>query len=198
MTKVFAQTEHIRLIKAIGPICVLICALAVISLPAGAQVPGPASNPVYVKLRGIDGKMYDIAEMRGHVVLVSFGATWCQPCSAELVALEELKREYEKRPVRFLWVSIERKKEITDGGLRGFAKQRKLSFPVLRDPTQLTYAQFSTRVRLPLVVLFDKDGNVVGDRHFGISSHEDYKAKMRSALDELLAGSGSTSSSAGK
>jgi thiol-disulfide isomerase/thioredoxin len=50
--------------------------------------------PPLIALKGVDGKTYDLAQMRGNVVLVSFGATWCAPCVEELRALEELKNEY--------------------------------------------------------------------------------------------------------
>jgi thiol-disulfide isomerase/thioredoxin len=142
--------------------------------------------PVYVKLRGIDGKMYDVADMKGQVVIVSFGATWCDPCNEEVEALEELKAEYRDKPVRFFWVSVERKNQVSDSGLRAFSKYHKMSYTVLRDPTQLTYAQFSMRVRLPLVVLFDRNGKFAGPKHFGMAEPEDYKRLMRSQIDHLL------------
>jgi peroxiredoxin len=141
---------------------------------------------VNIKLRGIDGKMYDIAEMKGNILLVSFGATWCSPCTVELRALEELSAEYRDRPVKFLWVSIDRREQLSDGGLRDFVKEHKLTFPVLRDPTQLTYAQFSTRTRLPYVVFFDKDGKLAAPKHVGMTQPEEYKKIIRDNLNKLL------------
>ncbi|HYY56433.1 MAG TPA: TlpA disulfide reductase family protein, partial [Pyrinomonadaceae bacterium] len=68
-----------------------------------SQTDAPRPPDVGIKLRGIDGKTYDIALMKGNILLVSFGATWCAPCAKELRALEELKSEYHDKPVRFLW-----------------------------------------------------------------------------------------------
>lgn len=141
---------------------------------------------VNIKLHGIDGKFYDIAEMKGNVLLVSFGATWCSPCTVELRALEELSAEYRDQPVKFLWVSIDRREQLSDGGLRDFVKDNKLTFPVLRDPTQLTYAQFSTRTRLPYVVFFDKEGKLAPPRHVGMTQPEEYKKIIRDNLNKLL------------
>lgn len=141
---------------------------------------------VNIKLHGIDGKFYDIAEMKGSVLLVSFGATWCSPCTVELRALEELSEEYRDQPVKFLWVSIDRREQLSDGGLRDFVKQHKLTFPVLRDPTQLTYAQFSTRTRLPYVVFFDKEGKLAAPKHVGMTQPEEYKKIIRDNLNKLL------------
>lgn len=150
---------------------------------AGAVEPPPEIN---FKLKGVDGKTYDFTEMRGSVLLVSFGATWCQPCTAELRALEELKQEFKDKPVKFLWVSIENSEEITDGQLRSFAKSLKLSFPVLRDPSAFTYAQFTARRRIPLVVFINAEGKFVAPLHAGMAEPELYKRTMRDRLNKLL------------
>src|SRR4051812_24394180 len=77
------------------------------------------------RLKGLDGKFYDTTEMRGDVLVVSFGATWCVPCAWEQVAVEELKVEYTGKPVRFLWVSIEETKRVSNNILRHYVKERR-------------------------------------------------------------------------
>ncbi|HKP72364.1 MAG TPA: TlpA disulfide reductase family protein [Pyrinomonadaceae bacterium] len=140
------------------------------------------------KLKGVDGKIYDLAAMRGEIVVLSFGATWCKPCQWELGALEELKREYQGRGVRFLWASIESDEQAPNDALRSYAKSLKLTIPVLRDPEKLAFAQFSERVRLPMVVFFDREGKFAAPKHTGMTPQpEDYKKLMRSRLDALLA-----------
>lgn len=146
-----------------------------------------SNAPVSIKLKGVDGKTYDVAAMRGEVVLVSFGATWCKPCAWELEALEELKKEYAGRSVKFLWVSIENDDQTSNELLRDYAKSLKMTIPVLRDPEKMAFAQFSERVRLPMVVFFDHEGKFVAPKHTGMTSQtEDYKKVMRSRLDALL------------
>jgi thiol-disulfide isomerase/thioredoxin len=146
-----------------------------------------ANEQVSIKLKGVDGKTYDVAAMRGEVVLVSFGATWCKPCVWELEALEDLKKEYAGRGVRFLWVSIENEDQTSNELLRDYAKSLKMTIPVLRDPEKEAYAQFSERVRLPMVVFFDHEGKFVAPKHTGMTSQaEEYKKLIRSRLDALL------------
>ncbi len=145
------------------------------------------NDQVSIKLKGVDGKTYDVAAMRGEVVLVSFGATWCKPCVWELEALEELKKEYAGRGVKFLWVSIENDDQTSNDQLRDYAKSLKMTIPVLRDPEKTAFAQFSERVRLPMVVFFDRDGKFAAPKHTGMTPQpEDYKKIMRSRLDALL------------
>ena len=151
-----------------------------------AQTPPLGPNGPAEKLSGIDGKSYDLTNMQGSVVLVSFGATWCTPCSAELLALEELKREYKGRPVKFFWVSIEHEDKVSDQDLKKYARARQLTFPVLRDPMQLLFAKFTKRVRLPLVVFYDKEGRADMPVHFGMGTPQVYKDRMRERLNKLL------------
>src|SRR6266508_2893393 len=112
---------------------------------AGAQVRSIPTDPL-MKLQGLDGKIYDLKDQRGNVVLVSFGATWCAPCTTELRALGQLLAEYRDKPVKFFWVSIEPRAEVSNGKLKQYAKERQLPFPVLRDDAQMVFLQFSPRV----------------------------------------------------
>ncbi len=62
-----------------------------------------------------------------------------------------------------------------------------MTIPVLRDPEKTAFAQFSERVRLPMVVFFDREGKFAAPKHTGMTSQaEDYKKIMRSRLDALL------------
>ncbi|HEX8774834.1 MAG TPA: TlpA disulfide reductase family protein [Pyrinomonadaceae bacterium] len=173
-----------RVLASFLTVACVLCA-AVFSARA-TQTLNTAPSEVFIKLRGIDGKMYDVAEMKGKVVLVSFGATWCTPCTTELHALEELQNEYRDKPVRFLWVSLDQREHMSDRDLRDFAKDKKISFTVLRDATQLTYAQFSPSIRLPFVIFFDREGRLAKPRQVGMAQPEEYKKIIRDNLNKLL------------
>ena len=155
------------------------------SLACG-QAKTPPVDPS-MKLQGLDGKIVDLAEQRGNVLLVSFGATWCAPCTTELRALNEVLSEYRTKPVKFFWVSVERSEQITNGELKRYARDRKLAFPVLRDTGQIVFLQFAEKVRLPMIVMLNKDGKVAGPATFGMQSQtENYKADIRARLNKLL------------
>lgn len=170
---------------------VFVAACAMIIGP-GSAVPvacqgNLADRPHTFKLQGLDGRVNDLTELRGNVVLVSFGATWCAPCTTELHALEEIFKEYSDQPVKFFWVSVETPEQVTNGALKRYARQRKLSFPVLRDTSQAVFLQFSPRVRLPMLVMIAKDGRVDLPVHFGMRAPaEAYKTDIRGRLDKLL------------
>jgi peroxiredoxin len=156
--------------------------------PQTQEVRPPAGEQFGFRLKGLDGKTYDTAGLRGEVLVVSFGATWCVPCTWELVAVEELKAEYTGKPVRFFWVSIEDEKSASDNILRHYAKERRLTIPVLRDPGAAAFSQFSKTTRVPLVVFYDREGRFVAPAHRGMSQDITlYKQMVRRRVDALLA-----------
>ncbi|HEX8284377.1 MAG TPA: TlpA disulfide reductase family protein [Pyrinomonadaceae bacterium] len=172
--------------------------LAALCAPGSAQqsgapaAPSEPSDPFAgdgFRLKGLDGKFYDTAEMRGDVLVFSFGATWCVPCTWELVAIEELKQEYAGKPVRFLWVSIENPKAVSNNLLRHYVKERRLTLPVLRDPGGVALAMYEkTGQRIPVMVFFDTEGNLSAPVHQGMSQDiARYKQMVRGRVDALLA-----------
>jgi len=175
------KTALNRVLIAAGSLLVL-CVIAV------GQAKTPPAEPTF-KLQGLDGKIVDLSDERGNVVLVSFGATWCAPCTTELMSLNQVLNEYRGKPVKFYWVSVERSEQVSNGELKQYARQRRLAFPVLRDTGQMVFLQFAEKVRLPMIVLLDKDGKVAGPATFGVKSQpEEYKAEIRTRLNKLLAG----------
>jgi thiol-disulfide isomerase/thioredoxin len=141
------------------------------------------------RLKGLDGKFYDSSAMRGDVLVVSFGATWCVPCTWELVAIEELKVEYAGKPVRFLWVNIEDTKRTSNNILKFYVKDRRLTIPVLRDPGGALLSRYeSTGTRIPVMVLFDREGRVSEPVHKGMPQDIVlYKQLVRERVNSLLA-----------
>lgn len=161
-------------------------ALSPYPLRSAADAQNEQAADYTIKLPGADGRTYDLSNMRGQIVLASFGATWCQPCRDELRALEDLKGEYKNRPVKFFWITIEPEDQVSNGTLKAFARDVKFSFPILRDSSRWTLSQFSTRARIPVVVFFDKQGRFVAPAHVGMTSTDKYKQMVRGVLDRLL------------
>ncbi len=67
---------------------VVLAALALSVVPASAQQPA---------LQGLDGKPFPRAEVRGKIVVLSFGATWVPLAAKELPALQKLADRYAAR-----------------------------------------------------------------------------------------------------
>jgi peroxiredoxin len=174
----------------------LFCALTIPARGQDAAMANLPEVPLAMTLKGADGKTHDLSNMLGQIVLISFGATWCQPCQEELKALEQLKKEYKDKGVRFFWVSIESEDDVSNSALRDYAKKLKISFPVLRDPDKSTFARFSPRMRLPTILFFGRNGKLSLPNHVGITAIPRYMADLRARLDKLVAMGAMTDSTA--
>ena len=80
-----------------------------LALQAAAAVPpriGQPAPPLIV--REFSGQQFNLALERGRVVLVSFWATWCSPCHAEMPVLQRFYRRYHGRGLELIALSIDR------------------------------------------------------------------------------------------
>ncbi len=158
-------------------------AMAVISTLALAQ------NP-QISLRSTDGRAVNSADLKGKIIVLSFGGTWVPLASKELPALQKLADRYSTRGVQVYWVSINSDKQGTrnyagDADLVVFAQKNNVRLTILRDPEQQAYKAFGLDA-VPTVVILDRDGKVVR-KHvgFGTEQGEGYGEIIRE-LDQLL------------
>jgi peroxiredoxin len=155
----------------------------VLALAASAQAP-------QVTLTTLDGRAVNLAEQRGKLLVLSFGATWVPLASKELPALQKLADRYAERGVQVYWVSVNSAKAgaknfASDEELQAFAEKRGLRASVLRDPEQAAYRAFGVDA-LPTVVILDRQGKLVR-KHVGFDPDqgEAYGAVIKE-LDALL------------
>ena len=68
--------------------------------------------------------------LKGKVVVIDFGATWCGPCAAELPHMKELYGKYHDQGVEFIGVSLDRP-EMQGGleSLKKFVKEYEIPWP---------------------------------------------------------------------
>jgi len=73
-------------------------------LAAPPAVGQPAPQLIVPQL---DGHEFDLAKLRGKVVLVNVWATWCSPCRSEMPTLDKFYRRYHSRGLDLLGLSID-------------------------------------------------------------------------------------------
>jgi thiol-disulfide isomerase/thioredoxin len=74
-----------------------------------------------VELAGarLDGKPFDVDELKGKVVLVDFWATWCPPCIEELPNVVENYKKFRDRGFEVVGVSLDTDKNALDQFVKG-------------------------------------------------------------------------------
>jgi cytochrome c-type biogenesis protein len=146
--------------------------------PTTTAAPGSLSSfPVApeVELKTLDGKSFQLTELRGRVVLLNFWATWCIPCRSEIPELNNMHRDLESRGLSVLGVST------YDGadGVRSF--DIKQEYPVLLGD-QTVEAKFAVSA-LPTTFILDRQGRIrakiIGERR-----RESFEAAVKPLLEE--------------
>jgi peroxiredoxin len=92
----------------------LACALLLLGAPAlfatsdAAAAPPAVGQPApQLIVPQLDGREFDLAKLRGKVVLVNVWATWCSPCRVEMPTLNAFYRRYHSRGLDVLGLSID-------------------------------------------------------------------------------------------
>jgi thiol-disulfide isomerase/thioredoxin len=100
----------------------------------------------------------DKADEAKKLVLMSFFATWCEPCKREMPELARLYTTYKDQGLGVMLVSIdkgdEQRQQIID-----LAKASNVTFPVLHDRFQVVARRYSAE-RLPYMLLLDSAGTI--------------------------------------
>jgi cytochrome c biogenesis protein CcmG, thiol:disulfide interchange protein DsbE len=119
---------------------------------AAAEVGKPAPALVVSEL---DGTVFDLAALRGNVVVVNFWATWCSPCRAEMPALDTFYKRYREQGLVLLGLSVD---DAADRG-QVVAAMQKLSYPAALAAGARTNG-FGQPLAVPITYVIDAHGTV--------------------------------------
>jgi peroxiredoxin len=109
----------------------------------------------------LDGFVGPEAEEPGvKLVVLSFFATFCEPCKREMPFLQQLQETYGGRGLRVLLVSIDRE-EGAESKIAELARKNHVTFPILRDRFNFLARRYlGEKAPLPSVFFIGKDGNI--------------------------------------
>lgn len=104
--------------------------------PAAKTPPGEVSYPppplpavrradYNWKLRALDGRELDLAELRGKVIFLNLWATWCPPCVNEMPSIQRLYEQTKDERIVFVCASAEASDTV-----RRFVQERGYTLPV--------------------------------------------------------------------
>ena len=130
--------------------------------PSQSATPSPATGLADVgaqpklHLPTVDGKIFDLAEQRGHWVVVNYWATWCGPCLEEMPDLSALAalREY----IKVVGVAND---DIAPAELQAFLQKHPVVYPIAQVDPAAPPADFGLAPTLPISWLIDPQGKVV-------------------------------------
>jgi cytochrome c biogenesis protein CcmG, thiol:disulfide interchange protein DsbE len=147
---------------------------------ASAEIAAGDRAAEFIAARDGNGRRVTLKQYRNKIVVITFGASWCQPCKKELPAWEALARKYSSKGVVFLAVNIDTepakgKEFIKEAGLR--------TMRAVYDPQGATVKSYDPPT-MPTTYVIDGHG-IVRHRHAGYRKGD--ARKLAAHIDELLA-----------
>jgi cytochrome c biogenesis protein CcmG, thiol:disulfide interchange protein DsbE len=127
---------------------------------AGGMVGKPA--PTFTLPVAANGKVagaeeqVNLADLKGHPVILDFWASWCGPCAVEAPVLDRLARRYESKGLVVLGVNVSDPPNV----IKQYAAQKGLSYPMLVESGSDVSASYGVK-NLPSLVILDKEGKVM-------------------------------------
>jgi peroxiredoxin len=123
------------------------------AVPTGAVDVGQPVPAFGVKL--LNNQPFDLSASRGKVVVLSFWATWCPPCRAEIPELDAFYRQYHDRGVELVALSADRPRDRADV----LKTAQSFSYPaaMLSDATTNS---LGSPDGLPVTLVIDRGGVV--------------------------------------
>ena len=131
-----------------------------------------------VQFQTLAGQPFTLGQLRGHVVLLNFWATWCIPCREEIPVLNAMQHDLEARGLKIVGASLE---DPADG-VNSYQKEvRKFEYQVVVGGSE-AQARFGG-TPLPTTYLIDRDGRI-RQKIIGARDRGGWEAAVKPLLDE--------------
>jgi len=123
---------------------------------AAAPAPAAASPATDFTLKSTDGENVSLSDFLGkNVLVVSFLATWCQPCLKEMPKLDELQRELGPRGLQVISISVDEAKD--EAKVKSTVARFKYSGLVLLDNEAKVVNTYNPRKDMPWTMVIGTD-----------------------------------------
>jgi|SRR5688572_20413200 len=122
---------------------------------AGNRVDLTGKDAPSFRAVSLDGKTYNLEELKGKPVLLDFWASWCGPCIRSMPALERLHSDYRAQGLVILGIDVGEKRETVEK----FLQTKTMSYPVIMGDEAGIPAAYGISV-FPTFVMIGPDGKV--------------------------------------
>lgn len=156
----------------------LLLALAAASTGAQELRPWSGGAAPALALQDLEGRAHRLEDYRGRVVLVNFWATWCEPCRAEMPAMNRLRASLAGQRFAVLAVNLAE----PETRIRRFMEQVPLDFPVLLDRDSGAAKAWRARI-LPVSFVIDAEGRI---RYSAVGEIDWMREGVRRVIADLV------------
>jgi thiol-disulfide isomerase/thioredoxin len=135
----------------------------------------------------LDGAPFDLADLRGKVVVLNSWASWCPPCEAEMPAFVNLSETTDPNDVVVVGLNVS--DELA--AAQAFIEEMGMTFPSVSDPDGALLASIPgvPPKSLPSTVILDRDGRIA-TRIIGATDPVSLARDLGAVLGAPVAGEG--------
>lgn len=126
------------------------------------------------------GKVVNIKDYKGKLILINLFATWCPPCNTELPLVQ--KQIWEKHSGNEGFVFFVFGREEGWDKLIPYKEKKGFTFPILPDVDRNIFKQFATQ-SIPRNIIVDQEGKII---YQSIGYTEKEFSEMVALIDENL------------
>ena len=127
------------------------------------------------QLKGLNTNNTNLNKLENNVVFVSFWATWCAPCVAEMPSMQKLFNDY-KNQVTFLYVTNENWETVSE-----FYNKKKFEFPTYNQLTKTPEELKESTI--PSTFIIDTSQKIIVKKRGAANWNS---TEIRAVLDTLL------------
>ena len=130
------------------------------------------------ELRDVNGRVVNLADYRGKVVLLTYWSTTCGQCQSEMAWFNEFQRTFGDERFAVVGVAVDR------GGadaVSQFLVHRSINYRVVLGDREV--AQLHAATSIPTTFILDKTGRIAV-RHVGYCSKREFESDIRTVLAE--------------
>ncbi|MEM1214331.1 MAG: TlpA disulfide reductase family protein [Bacteroidota bacterium] len=133
-------------------------------------------------IKTLEGQSVDLADVikEKDLTVISFWATWCKPCQAELDAVADLYPDWqEELDVQMVAITIDTQRQLSK--VPGLLSTKGWEYTVLSDANNVMRNQLGFQA-IPQTYVVDNEGTVLYN-HSGYTSGDEYELEEK--LKEL-------------
>lgn len=152
MSAVAAKSPAVAFARVAATAAILGLAPTLNSACAAPEIGKAAPKLVVSEL---NGQTFDLAKLKGKVVLVNYWATWCAPCKKDMPKLDAFYRRYQGQNLEMIGISVDRDSDLPK--VRKVMESFAYPVAILKDVTDNGFGEPDG---VPITWIIDADGKV--------------------------------------
>ncbi|WP_316795160.1 TlpA disulfide reductase family protein [Pedobacter agri] len=126
----------------------------------------------------LDGKLVNLAQLKGKVVVLNFWFIACKPCKLEVRPLNEIVKKFRDKEVLFLSIAREKREDLLQ-----YLEVNKFEFSTIADPKSDLATDVFHVLGYPTTIVIDRTGKI---RYYSLGGKIDERAVRADLYKKLV------------